>query len=75
MEHLKTNNIIPEEQKGGIADCYGCIDQLLINSMVLDDAKERNKNISIAWIDYKKAFDSIMGTAYVWSRFNETVKH
>ena len=28
MEHLKTNNLIPEEQKGGIADCYGCIDQL-----------------------------------------------
>ena len=59
MEHLETNNIIPEEQKGGIADCYGCIDQLLINSMVLDDAKQRNKNISIAWIDYRKAFDSI----------------
>ena len=59
MEHLKTNNIIPEEQKGGIADCYGCIDRLLINSMVLDDAKQRNKNISIAWIDYKKTFDSI----------------
>ena len=59
MEHLQTNNLIPEEQKGGIADCYGCIDQLIINSMVLDDAKQRNKNLSIAWIDYKKAFDSI----------------
>ena len=59
VEHLQTNNLIPEEQKGGIADCYGCIDQLIINSMVLDDAKQRNKNVSIAWIDYKKAFDSI----------------
>ena len=59
MIHLNENNIIPEEQKGGIADCYGCIDQIIINSMVLDDSKQRNKNLSIAWIDYKKAFDSI----------------
>ena len=60
MGHLKTNNPIAEEQKVGIADCYGCIDQLLINSIVLDDAKQRNKNISIAWIDYKKAILSLM---------------
>ena len=62
MNHLNQNNIIPEEQKGGIADCYGCIDQLIINSMVLDDCKKRNKHLSIAWIDYKKAFDSIPHT-------------
>ena len=27
--------------------------------MVLVNVKQRNKNISIAWIDYKKVFDSI----------------
>ena len=54
MKHLKANNLIPEEQIVGIADCYACIDQLLFNSML-----QRNKNMPIAWIDYKKAFDSI----------------
>ena len=67
MEHLQSNNLIPEEQKGGISDCYGCVDQLIINSMILDDAKKRNKNISIAWIDYKKAFDKIPHTCLIKS--------
>ena len=27
--------------------------------MILDDAKHRQKNLSVAWIDYRKAYDSI----------------
>ena len=57
--HLEANKLIPEEQKGGISNCNGCVDQLLINSMVLDDAKKHQKDLSIAWIDYQKAFDSV----------------
>jgi len=51
---------MPEEQKGNSNNTYGTIDQLLINKMVMEEAKKRKKrNISTAWIDYKKAFDSI----------------
>ena len=42
-----------------MSNCYGCIDQLLINSAILDDAKQNQKNLSLAWIDYQKAFDSV----------------
>ena len=38
---------------------YGCKDQLLINKAILEEAKKKRKNLSTAWIDYKKAFDSI----------------
>ena len=59
LSHLTTNKLIPEEQKGCAPNTYGCIDQLFIDSMILDDAKSRQKNLSIAWIDYHKAYDSI----------------
>ena len=50
--------MIPE-QRGGKKDCYGCNDQLMINNAILENSKKRKKNLSTAWIDYKKAFDSV----------------
>ena len=35
------------------------IDQLPINKKIQDDAKKREKNLSTAWIYYKKAIDSV----------------
>ena len=47
------------EQRGGKKDCYGCKDQLMIKNAILENFKKRKKNLSTAWIDYKKAFDSV----------------
>ena len=47
------------EQRGGKKDCYGCKDQLMINNAILENCKKKRKNLSIAWIDYNKAFDSV----------------
>lgn len=57
--HIEANNIIPTEQKGNSSDTFGTIDQLMINKMVMESAKKKKRNISTAWIDYKKAFDSV----------------
>jgi len=32
---------------------------LMISKALCDDCNWRNKNLSIAWIDYQKAFDSV----------------
>jgi len=37
----------------------GCKDQLMISKAICEDCRRRNKNLSIAWIDYQKAFDSV----------------
>jgi len=37
----------------------GCIDNLVIDKTIVEEAKDRNKNLSCTWIDVKKAFDSI----------------
>ena len=58
-EHLETEELLEEEQKGCIKSKMGTKDQLLINKTVLEDCKRRQRNLSMAWIDYRKAFDSV----------------
>ena len=59
---LNEHQLLPSEQKGCKRGSYGYIDQLLINKMILDDCKTKKKNLSTAWIDYKKTFDSVPHT-------------
>ena len=58
-EHLDSNELLPVEQKGCRRRTRGTKDQLLIDKMVLRDSKKRHTNLSMAWIDYKKAFDMV----------------
>ena len=58
-EHLDTGDYLEKEQKGCIRNKLGTKDQLLINKTILEDCKRRQRNLSMAWIDYKKAFDSV----------------
>ena len=57
--HLEKESIMTPEQRGGKKDCYGCKDQLMINNVILENCKKKKKNLSTAWIDYKKAFNSV----------------
>ena len=61
--HLEKEAIMTSEQRGGKKDCYGCKDQLMLNNSIIENCKRRKKNLSTAWIDYKKAFVSV---PYSW---------
>ena len=54
--YLEREKIYPEEQKGSKRGSRGTKDQLLIDKTVLEDCKKRHTNLSIAWIDYRKAY-------------------
>ena len=56
---MENNSAFPLEQKGCKRDSYGCKDQLLIKTMLLEHCKSKYRNMSMAWIDYRKAFDSV----------------
>ena len=58
--HLHSNNLFPLEQKGCLCQSRGTKDQLLIDKLILCDAKKKWKNLCMAWIDFKKAFDSVL---------------
>ena len=53
--YLEREKILPEEQKGCRRGSRGTKDQLLIDKMVLKDCRKRHTNLSMAWIDYRKA--------------------
>ena len=59
QKDLKRGNLeklLPEEQKGCKRGSRGAKNQLLFDKTVLKDCKKRHTNVSMAWIDYKKAY-------------------
>ena len=57
--HLEQNDLFPLEQKGCRRGLYGCKDQLMINKMILENCKKKKRNLSCAWSNYNKEFDSV----------------
>lgn len=58
-EHCEVNGIISEEQKGCIKRALGCKHQLTIDAVVLKQSQIKHRSLSIVYIDYIKAFDSV----------------
>ena len=57
--YLEREKILPEEQKGCKRGSRETKDQLLIDKTVLKDCRKRHTNLSMAWIDYRKAYDLV----------------
>ena len=60
--HLDQEKLLPEEQKGCRKGSRGTNDLLYIDKAVIKEVKPRNKNLAMAWIDYKnykKAYDMV----------------
>ena len=55
--HLDQEKLLPEEQKGCRKSCRGTNNLLYIDAAVIKEVKSRNRNLTMAWIDYKKADD------------------
>jgi len=60
--YLLRNNILPEEQKGCCRMPRVYKDQLLASKMITSLAKKHQRHLCMAWIDYKKALDSLSHT-------------
>ena len=58
-EHLDQQKLLPEEQKGCRKRCRGANDLLYIGRPVIRIVKSRKKNLAMAWIYYKKAYDMV----------------
>ena len=58
-EHLEENRLLPEEQKGSRRKWQWTKDQLAIDRCILQNCRKRKANLSMAWVDYKKAYDIV----------------
>jgi len=47
------------EQKRCIKNSHGCKEQLIIDSVVLEQVHKNNRNLYIAYLTFHKAFDSV----------------
>ena len=57
-QHLETHWLIEGAQRGTHAGCSGIVDNLLIDRTVTLDCHQQKENLSMVWIDIKKAYDS-----------------
>ena len=55
---LEKNNILVDEQNGFRA-ARSCIDHIFVLTTVLRNRKSKGMGTFVAYIDYKKAFDSV----------------
>ena len=58
-DHLEEKQLLPEEQKRSRRKCQGRKDQITIDRCILQNSRKRKTNLSMAWVDYKKAYDMV----------------
>ena len=58
--HLDQVKLLPEEQKRCRKGSRGTNDLLYIDRAVIKEVRSRNKNLAMAWIDYKKTYDMVL---------------
>ena len=57
--HPEDYDLMEGEQRGVKEKCSRTTDKLLIDRMVCHDSQRGRHNISMAWIDVRKAYDSV----------------
>ena len=57
--HLSQGNLMASEQKGCQQGSFGAKDHLLLNILLTEDCKARHRSLSMAWVDYQKAYDTV----------------
>ena len=58
-KHLKVYDLTKKRQRGAKAGCSGTTDNLLIDRTVTLDCHRRKRNLSVAWVDVREAYDSV----------------
>ena len=58
-EHVICYSYLPPEQRAIRRGNRGCVDALMIDSMIAKEASVRRRDLSVAWIDYQKAYDRV----------------
>ncbi|XP_055842673.1 uncharacterized protein LOC129909623 [Episyrphus balteatus] len=58
-QHCDSNGIIPCEQKGCAKRSRGCKELITIDAIIAQNSVHNNRNLSVAYIDYQKAYDNV----------------
>ena len=65
--YVKERHVLPEEQIALREGVWGCTHALTLDQTLTADAQDqKQREISVAWIDYAKAFDSVPHSYIKW---------
>jgi hypothetical protein len=65
--YINQRNILPLEQRALQKNVWGCTHALIVDQTLIADAyDQKQRPISVAWIDYAKAFDSVPHKYILW---------
>ena len=67
LKHLEGGSAFTREQRANKKGEWGCLHASLIDRAIVQDAQVGKRHpLSVAWLDYKKAFDSIPHAYIKW---------
>ena len=76
-EHAERNDIRDISQLGTCSRVLGTVDQLIIDNAIMDEVRTQQRNLSVAFYDYQKAYDMVrhewMTRVYHWMGVPERV--
>jgi Reverse transcriptase (RNA-dependent DNA polymerase) len=65
--YINERDILPKEQRALQKNIWGCTHALIVDQTVVADAfDQKQRPLSVAWIDYAKAFDSVPHKYILW---------
>ena len=59
LAHVMEFGLLPMEQCALSRGHRGCLDALLVDQAVAESTHARGSNLSVAWIDFQKAYDRV----------------
>ena len=76
-EHADRNGTWDKNQLGTCSEVLGTVDQLLIDKAVMDEVRNKKRNIAVAFFNYQRAYDKVrhvwMMRVYVWMGIEDKV--
>ena len=61
-EHALENDIWDAGRLGAVEGVLGTVDQLIIDSCIMEEVKTYHRNLAVAFYDYQKAYDKVHPT-------------
>ena len=58
-EHAERNNIRDRSQLGTCTGVLGTVDQLIIDNGIIDEMRNQQRDLVVAFYDYLKAYDMV----------------
>uniref|UniRef100_A0A914E9U9 Reverse transcriptase domain-containing protein n=1 Tax=Acrobeloides nanus TaxID=290746 RepID=A0A914E9U9_9BILA len=65
--YFDASGTLPAEQLALKSGVWGCTQAHILDRVLTTDAKQRKKDLSIAWVDFTKAFDSVSHRYIMWA--------